>query len=221
MSLSPQEVTNKSFQNVRRGYDPDAVKAFLEQIASEGVNGAGGSATKSQGNDVDDAAEEIRTVLTAARAAAAKLKESSENEAQALVDEAGDKAADQRRNATQEATATLEDAKKRAEQLVEEAKAYADEQRSIADRERRELLDGAVRHHEQLMTQERELQEAANRAEKALQDLRSALRSEQERGPGREQPAVGGRPEEQAGPKVINLGSQQGSDQGDRERHVR
>jgi DivIVA domain-containing protein len=218
MSLSSQDVVNKSFQNVRRGYDPDEVNAFLEEIAAKGVSGKEGAKTQDPGVDLDDAVEEIRTIVRAAREAAAKLKESSEKEAQAMFDEAGDKAADVRRSATQEATETLEDARKRAQQLVEEAKAYAEEQRSMADRERDKVLDGAMRHHEQLMAQERELQEAANRAEKALFDLRSALKSEQ--GPGPEQispPGVAG--SEKGSSKVINLKSQ--DDAEERERGIR
>jgi DivIVA domain-containing protein len=177
MSLPADEIINKSFQQVRKGYDPVEVKAFLEQIVRDGIYD--GDAKKSaQGDDLSEAAEDVRTVLTAAREAAAKLRNKSAAEAQTLVDEAGDKAADIRKKATEEATATLEDAKRKAEQLVEEAKSYSEEQRSAADKERRQLLDGAIKHHEQLMVQERELQEAAKRAEKALGDLNSALRTE-------------------------------------------
>lgn len=218
MSLSSQDVVNRSFQNVRRGYDPDEVNAFLEEIAAKGVTGTEGAKSQDPGMDLEDAAEEIRTIVRAAREAAAKLKESSEKEAQAMFDEAGDKAADVRRSATQEATETLEDARKRAQQLVEEAKAYAEEQHSMADRERDKLLDGAMRHHEQLMAQERELQEAASRAEKALSDLRSALTSEQEPGP--EQTSAPGAASESQSSKVINLESQ-GDDEGERERRIR
>jgi DNA repair exonuclease SbcCD ATPase subunit len=154
------------------------VRAFLKQVANQGVP-ARGEADAGSHSDVHGAAEDVRTVLIAAREAAAKLKESSEKEAQALADHAADEVHDLKRNATQEATATLEEAKQRAEQLVEEARRYAEEQRAAAERERKELLDGATRHHEQLMAEKAQLQDSAARAEKALATLQSALTSGQ------------------------------------------
>jgi DivIVA domain-containing protein len=185
MSPSSEEIVSKSFTNVRRGYSPNEVKAFLEQIASEGVSDRTQPPPPPKKEDVDEAADEIRAVLTAAREAAQKVRGSSE----------------------QEATATLEEAKKRAERLVDEAKRYAEEQRAAAKRERDELLDGAAQKFERLRAQEHELQETANRAEKALQDLQAALRSEQSPGP-RQQPSV------------IELDSPLG-DVGDRENQIR
>ena len=164
MSPSSEEILNKSFTNVRRGYAPNEVKGFLEQIASEGVSDRAQSATPARPSDVDEATDEIRAILTAAREAAKKVKGSSE----------------------QEATATLEEAKRRAEQLVEEAKRYAQEQRAAAKRERDELLAGASQKFERLRAQELELQETANRAEKALQDLQAALRSQERQGQGQQ-----------------------------------
>jgi DivIVA domain-containing protein len=178
MALSSEEIVGKSFSSVRRGYDPDEVRVFLKRIADEGVATRAGTTPSSRGNDVDDAAEEIRSVLIAAREAADKLRLTSTQEAQELAKKAAADADEIRRNATQEATTTLADAKKRAEELVEEAKRYAAEQRSAADRARDQLLDSASREHERLMTEKRELQNTADLAENALQKLRSALKSE-------------------------------------------
>jgi DivIVA domain-containing protein len=176
MALSSEEIVNKSFASVRRGYDPDEVRSFLKQIANERVPALGRQEAGSH-SDVDEAAEDVRALLIAAREAAAKLKESSERDAQAVADKATDEVHDLKHNATQEATATLEEAKRRAEQLVEEAKRYADEQRTAAERDRKELLDEATRHHEQLMAEKAQLQDSAARAEKALANLQSALTS--------------------------------------------
>jgi DivIVA domain-containing protein len=178
MALSSEEIVGKSFSSARRGYDPDEVRSFLKRIADEGVVTRSGS-TPSRRADVDNAAEEIRSVLIAAREAADKLRLTSTQESQELANKAAADADEIRRNATQEATTTLADAKKRAEMLVEEAKRYAAEQRSAADRARDELLDSAAREHERLMAEKRELQNTADLAENALQKLRSALKSEQ------------------------------------------
>ena len=198
MALSSEEVANKAFSSVRRGYDPDEVRAYLKQVASEGISAR--SDETGPHADVEHAADDVRTVLIAAREAAAKLKETTDREVQAISDRAADEVHDLRSNATREATATLEQAKQRADELVQEAKRYASEQREAADRERKELLEGATREHQVLMEEKAQLQESAARAERALATLQSALRSGNA-------PSSGGDSEREPESEVLNLDS--------------
>lgn len=118
MEMTPQTIRSTSFELVKKGYDPDAVDAFKEQIASV-VEGAQNQAT----------AMEAR-----ARAAVAKLQEVTSQPPVAPSSGSGD---------TEVISRTLLLAQRTADAAIAEARAEADHVLSAAREEAGRVLDSA------------------------------------------------------------------------------
>jgi DivIVA domain-containing protein len=119
MDMTPQMIRSISFELVKKGYDPDAVDAFREQVASV-VEGAQNQAT----------AMEAR-----ARAAVAKLQEvTSQPPAAAAASGTGD---------TEVISRTLLLAQRTADAAIAEARAEADHVLGAAREEAGRVLDSA------------------------------------------------------------------------------
>lgn len=118
MEMTPQTIRTTNFELVKKGYDPDAVDAFKEQVASV-VEGAQNQAT----------AMEAR-----ARAAVAKLQEVTSQPLPAAPSSSGD---------TEVISRTLLLAQRTADAAVAEARAEADQVLGAAREEAGRVLDSA------------------------------------------------------------------------------
>ena len=118
MEMTPQTIRTTNFELVKKGYDPDAVDAFREQVASV-VEGAQNQAT----------AMEAR-----ARAAVAKLQEVTSQPLPTAPSSSGD---------TEVISRTLLLAQRTADAAVAEARAEADQVLGAAREEAGRVLDSA------------------------------------------------------------------------------
>lgn len=118
MEMTPQTIRTTNFELVKKGYDPDAVDAFKEQVASV-VEGAQNQAT----------AMEAR-----ARAAVAKLQEVTSQPLPTAPSSSGD---------TEVISRTLLLAQRTADAAVAEARAEADQVLGAAREEAGRVLDSA------------------------------------------------------------------------------
>jgi DivIVA domain-containing protein len=150
---SPGSVAGASFPTVRRGFDPDAVRAFLRQVSQElgrvqherdrlerDLDDARAAARRQAPEDLDEAmvaaklGEEAARVLATAHEAATQIRTRTEDAAARILREADDDAARQRgdaevdaarrrRETDEECDAELEAAKAEGREMLAEARA--------------------------------------------------------------------------------------------------
>lgn len=115
MALDRQSIEKKDFPIARRGYDPEAVDAHLEQLSAEVEDlqrqAAGGGhapsaaapapapARASPASIAIAASEHVRAIVEAAESSAAEIEAGAREEAARIIGEAQDAAADIRDNA--------------------------------------------------------------------------------------------------------------------------
>ncbi len=203
MEMTPQTIRTTSFELVKKGYDPDAVDAFREQVASV-VEGAQNQATAMEARARAAVAklQEVtsqpqaaapagsgdtevisRTLLLAQRTADAAVAE-AQAEADRVLGAAREEAGRVLDSARGMATKTLDDAREEARRAVgdERRRAEAEVQALLA---RRDFLIADVEHLEQfIMAQRERLRDAAvqlhdmvDRVPGGLADMRRPLLS--------------------------------------------
>jgi DivIVA domain-containing protein len=203
MEMTPQTIRSTSFELVKKGYDPDAVDAFKEQVASI-VEGAQNQATAMEAraraavaklqevtsqppaavpSSSGDTEVISRTLLLAQRTADAAIAE-ARSEADQLLGSAREEAGRVLDSARSMAAKTLDEAREEARRAVgdERIRAEAEVQALLA---RRDFLIADVEHLEQfIMAQRERLRDAAvqlhdmvDRVPGGLADMRRPLLS--------------------------------------------
>jgi DivIVA domain-containing protein len=163
-SISPDEITRKTFPVVKRGVDADAVRHFLEQVASD-VRGL-----------LEREVNLRRSLADAERRAA-----DPEIDEATLMRAVGSETARILQTAHDAARDVVEKAEARAAELLAEAEQVAEARSSEAEESARELL--ATAEHEAATLTEAALAEAAAEREAARReadDLTEAARSDAE-----------------------------------------
>lgn len=173
-TVSPMELTPKVFDDVEfrerfRGYDPDEVDAFLEQVAravqelDQKLKDSHARAEKAEerAREAGDADEALRRTLVLAQRTADAAVSEAETRAAALLAEAEGKAA-----------TTIADAERHAAVSRGEAEAYALRTRGSADE------DAAAKVAEAEGAAAEMLADAERNAREGAEDLRQRLRTE-------------------------------------------
>ncbi|MFN2524888.1 MAG: DivIVA domain-containing protein [Actinomycetota bacterium] len=163
MALTPEEIANKQFTVVLRGYEKAEVDAFLSEVAKEiterpaGEAGAGAPAAApavTAGPPSFDAlGQEVSAVLEAAKSAAENMRSEAQAEAEETRRSAAEVADRLRRQAQEESDAERASAKQSAEQTVADAERAARETREGAERHARETQVDADRYARETRSQ--------------------------------------------------------------------
>jgi len=96
MALSPNEIVEREFKTRFRGYDPEEVRSFLEEVAADitalvkerNVMKNTATALKSQIEEMKKRDDELRVALTTAHSISEELRRQSEKEAELTVERA-------------------------------------------------------------------------------------------------------------------------------------
>lgn len=179
MEISPQRVRSAEFKTVRKGADPDEVRLFLDDVASE-LERAQNQATAMEARAraavarLQEATEEAASAPPPAPAVDASVEESetisrtlllAQRTADGAVAEAQAKASSIVAQAKEEAAKTLDSTREMTAQMVEEARVEA-RQEGVAEREsvagevealkaRRDFLESDVHHLETFLADQR------------------------------------------------------------------
>jgi DivIVA domain-containing protein len=169
---APREIRRRTFTLVRRGYDPDEVTQFLDQIAGqlEGLIAAG------RQHRYRNLGREVEAVLRTAHDEAARMVAEAKKSAKALKDDAALYALEQRREADQDrdeakrllvrgqerSTSIVRESEERAAGIVQTAEALA---RSRAT----QILAQAQRRLDRLNRDEQQARQRLHRAQTELQ----------------------------------------------------
>ncbi|MET0159496.1 MAG: DivIVA domain-containing protein [Acidimicrobiales bacterium] len=160
--MTPDEIENHVFSLVRRGFDPDEVNAFLQEVAAtlaealtpadEPTDAAAGAMTVGGEDDFGHLGEEVATILRQAHNSVAELQHRAEADAALVRQKAEEEAAALLRRADadrQAAAVELEAARSEASRVLadvaRQADAAADSAAALADQRTREVID-AGRH---------------------------------------------------------------------------
>jgi DivIVA domain-containing protein len=121
-SLSGAELREARFPQSRRGYDREAVHAFLDRIA-DWVEARGGGVKADPGvtSELEKVGERTAGILTAAEEAAAKLRTEAKEYADGLRKSGEDEARKTKLNASQKADEIISEAEAKAEAIIDEA----------------------------------------------------------------------------------------------------
>lgn len=121
--ITSREVREASFPQARRGYDREAVHAFLDRVAQWVEDTAGGPAGGKRGLTSEFARVGERTgdILTAAEDAATKLRNDAKEYAQRLRTATDEETRKLKLNAAQKADELVAEAESKAERMIEEA----------------------------------------------------------------------------------------------------
>jgi DivIVA domain-containing protein len=121
-SLSGAELRQARFPQSRRGYDPEAVHAFLDRVADWVESRAGGAnADPGVTSELEKVGERTAGILTAAEEAAAKLRTEAKDFADELRKDAEDETRKVKLNASQKADELISEAESKAEAIIDEA----------------------------------------------------------------------------------------------------
>jgi cell division initiation protein len=120
-SLSGAELRQARFPQSRRGYDREAVHAFLERVAEWVDAHAGSSADPGLTSELEKVGERTAGILTAAEEAAAKLRTEAKEFADELQRSAEEEARMTKLNASQKADEIISEAEAKAEGIIDEA----------------------------------------------------------------------------------------------------
>jgi DivIVA domain-containing protein len=102
LALDRQTIEKKDFPIGRRGYDPDAVDAHLNQLATE-VEELKRSSRRRSETLASAASEQVRAIVEAAETSAAEIQSQAEEEAREIRAEASSEAQSTREQATEQA----------------------------------------------------------------------------------------------------------------------
>jgi DivIVA domain-containing protein len=102
LALDRQTIEKKDFPIGRRGYDPDAVDAHLNQLASE-IEELKRSSRRRSETLASAASEQVRAIVEAAETSAAEIQSQAEEEAREIRAEASSEAQSTRDQASEQA----------------------------------------------------------------------------------------------------------------------
>ena len=192
----PTRIPSAAFATVRRGWDPDGVRAFLTAVAAElqrahgriaELEAATPAAVDLSALPDDEIArlvgEETAAVLATAREGATALRSRAEAKATELLDEAAaeanrvreaasEDAARRRAEAAEVAAAEITDAKERGREMVAEANRHRDQVSAALEQRRRAARDWA----QEVEVEQRRLLEVFERARAVADDVVARLR---------------------------------------------
>lgn len=120
---SPERLRDATFPQAFKGYDRDAVHAFLDRVADwveQGAAGAGQGAPDMR-RELEKVGERTAGILTAAEEAAAKVRGEASDYAVAAREAADDEIRQAQIAANQKVEELIADAESRAERIVDEA----------------------------------------------------------------------------------------------------
>jgi outer membrane biosynthesis protein TonB len=113
--MEREQILRDDFPSVRKGWDPDAVRAHLRAVADSASGARGGAPL------ADGAAERVRTVIAAAEELAAEISAEAQNNADRLLADARLEAERLLADAREQADARVEQARAAVEGLVSQA----------------------------------------------------------------------------------------------------
>jgi DivIVA domain-containing protein len=121
--LRGDELREASFPQALRGYDREAVHAFLDRVADwvEGKAGAAAQAAPEVRDELEKVGERTAGILTAAEEAAANLRADAEEHARQLRTRAEEETRKARLNASQRADELITEAETKAEKIIDDA----------------------------------------------------------------------------------------------------
>lgn len=129
MALSPLDIRNKTFSTKMRGFSPEEVDDFLDQVINDYEE------VLRQNRDLEknvkhleeklryfnELKEALNQSIIVAQETADKVKDSAQKEADVIVADANNEASEVLTKANQEASETLADAQKRADKMIKDA----------------------------------------------------------------------------------------------------
>lgn len=182
--VSAEEVRGATFPQSRRGYDRDAVDAFLERVADWIEDSTGQdkpAARPGLTSEFAKVGERTADILTAAEEAAAKLRRDAKEYAEKLRAKTDQETRAARLNASQKADELVAQAESKAEQMIEQAVARRRRLNqavaSLIER-REEIASEAQRLADQLLEAVESLQ-----ADKRMDEAGEPLDGEPDAGP--------------------------------------
>jgi DivIVA domain-containing protein len=164
VDLSPSDIRRRQFEQVRRGFDPQEVGVFLEQVAEivaareKEVASARAEVQRLERalTEARSAEEAVRLTMVAATKAKDEILSGAQGEADQVVDEA-----------RAEADAALESARREALALLEESRSDAEN-----------LVATAQREHDAVMTEVTTLRDVIRKASNVLKGMASGALAE-------------------------------------------
>lgn len=189
--MSPEEIAGRSFAVVRRGFEPESVRRFLEEVA--------GIVRQARAREMDlqtrlaDAEQraaspvldeavlsaalgaETARVLKVAHEAAQEVVHKAEERAEALLEEASTVHTTRAAAAEAEAAQVLEEAERAAEEIVERTKAECRSMLEQARDARRRMLDDLARRRRDLHGQIEQLRAAKDALSGIFGDAATAV----------------------------------------------
>ncbi|MDQ4145105.1 MAG: DivIVA domain-containing protein [Actinomycetota bacterium] len=150
--MEPQEIELAEFPLARRGYDPDQVRSFLANVASEyrqALSAAAAADSKSKATPGEEISHRVASIVDSAEQAAADILSSARFEAEQLRTAAREEAASTNNAALrhlQEAVRIREQAEKHAEEIQAAGRAEAERIESEAQQMASLLLADARDH---------------------------------------------------------------------------
>lgn len=148
MQFNPQDIRRKTFQLMRRGFDPQEVGAYLEQLSAHVADlqqRATQAETRASGMEKDladakSAEEAVRLTMMAATQAKEEILAAAQEEAATLEKSSSKEAAEIRRAAKEEADRVLNEARREALATLESSRNDAEEMLAAARVENDELV---------------------------------------------------------------------------------
>jgi cell division initiation protein len=120
--LKPTDIRDARFPQARRGYDRNAVHAFLDRVAEWVEAGTGETeASPELTSEIEKVGERTAGILTAAEEAAAKLRREAKEYAEGIRASAEEESRKIRLNASQKADELIAEAEGKAEHIIDEA----------------------------------------------------------------------------------------------------
>ena len=148
MQLSPPDIRRKTFQLMRRGFDPQEVGAYLEQLSAHVADlqqrltqaESTASGMEKELQEAKSAEEAVRLTMMAATQAKEEILAGAHQEAADLRSRAASETDDLRRSAKQETEAVLNDARTEALTTLESSKKDAEEMVKAAREESESIV---------------------------------------------------------------------------------
>jgi DivIVA domain-containing protein len=194
---SPEEVAAKTFNVVRRGFEPDAVRRFLEEVAStlrharareiDLTQRLADAEQRAASPVLDEAVlsaalgAETARVLKVAHEAAQEVVSKAEQRASALIEEASSLHASRAKAAEAEASRLLEEGQRAAREIVERTKAECRAMLEEAREARRRVLDDLAGRRRELHAQIEQLRAAKDALVEVFSDAATAVAAVQAR----------------------------------------
>lgn len=175
MGLTPEEIRSREFPMRRRGYDPDQVRAYLDDIAAA----LGETDTPPSDDAFQQAGREVAQVLRTAHEEAAKIRAAATAEGEAIRSEAELHVAQARSDADddrEKAKRLLVRSRERAEELVADAETRASTIVTNAEKQAHQRVATVIEEgRHRLAHMAREEQEAQQKLLGAQRELQAVI----------------------------------------------